>query len=85
MKHYKVSVKHHRPGTWVKPENNPMYGLFKVVATGCHRVKPARSYPKDTAIWRFATYLKSSKYFLDIVETTITQTLPEPWEDTNLG
>lgn len=84
MKYYKVSVKHHRPGQWVKPEKHPMYGLFKVLTTGTIRVRPSRQYTKEESMWRFATYLKRPEYFLDIVEMSETQVKPEPWEDTNL-
>ncbi len=77
--------KKHKVGRWVLPLKTPHYGLFKTVPTGTFRMKPARSYTKNEADWRFAKYLKrSTVYFLGIVETTETQVKPEDWKDTNL-
>jgi len=61
---YKVSVSHHIEGHWVKPLNNPKYGLFKVIATGRIRVKPSRSYDLAKAKHKFGALLKYPEYTL---------------------
>lgn len=69
-KRYKVSVSHHIEGHWVKPLKSPLYGLYKVIATGRIRVKPSRAYTLSKAKHKFGALLKYPEYNLDIVEDT---------------